>query len=185
MKNNPTEILKKEHDKIELADYAINRMNGLWERDEATYIKLVQQLLLFFKEYSDIYHHHKEEEILFPMMRDNPDFVLHDIIMELEEHHDMFRSYAADIKEALEEKKYDLVQSTLGKYINQLLDHIAVENDELFIMAENLFDERDLETMYFRFLDIDRELTESRKAELENIPVAIIKELEADEQKVQ
>ena len=58
------------------------------------------------------------------------------------------------------------MQELLTGYINDLLDHIAVENDELFIMAESLFNEDELERMYFLFQDIDMELGQVRKQEL-------------------
>ena len=48
-----------------------------------------------------------------------------------------------------------------------MLDHIGAENDELFSLAENLMGEDDLETIYFKFKDIDMELGEDRKRELE------------------
>ena len=48
-----------------------------------------------------------------------------------------------------------------------LLDHIAAENDELFVLAETLMSEDELETIYFKFKDIDMELGEVNKIELE------------------
>jgi len=50
-----------------------------------------------------------------------------------------------------------------------LLDHIAAENEELFVLAENLMDEHQLETIYFKFVDVDMELGESRKKDFEKL----------------
>ena len=47
------------------------------------------------------------------------------------------------------------------------MDHIAVENDELFVLAESLMDEDELETIFFKFKDIDMELGEDGKVKLE------------------
>ncbi len=47
------------------------------------------------------------------------------------------------------------------------MDHIAVENDEVFQAAETLFSEDEMEKMYYQCLDSDAELGNSTKAELE------------------
>ena len=58
--------------------------------------------------------------------------------------------------------------------MQDLLDHIAAENDELFVLAETLMEEDDLETIYFKFKDIDLELGEDRKVELEESIAALM-----------
>jgi len=73
---------------------------------------------------------------LFKEFNDNPDFFLDDIITELEEHHEMFRNTVNDIEKTLSDEDFEKTQSLLSRYMNNLLDHIAVENDELFSMAE-------------------------------------------------
>jgi hemerythrin-like domain-containing protein len=71
-----------------------------------------------------------------------------------------------DIAEALDEQKWELTQATLERYTNDLLDHISVENDEVFIMAETLFSDTELERIYFLFQDIDIKLGQERKQQL-------------------
>jgi hypothetical protein len=48
-----------------------------------------------------------------------------------------------------------------------LTDHISAEDDELFITAEELLDDDEKESLYFSFLDKDRELDENKKIEYE------------------
>ncbi len=163
---NPIDILTSEHDVISSAEDFINDIENLWPGDAAGYQNAIRKLLAFFRDYSDKFHHHKEEEVLFPEMAAHPEFVLHEIIAELEEHHDLFREYAGKIEKANNDGQWEKVQSLLKLYVKDLLDHIAVENDELFAMAETLFTEEELERMYFRFMDIDAELGIERKREL-------------------
>ena len=53
------------------------------------------------------------------------------------------------------------------------MDHIAIEDDELFSMAENLFSPDEYEKIYFRYKDIDAALGESKKSELEKTPAQL------------
>ncbi|MCK6640270.1 MAG: hemerythrin domain-containing protein [Bacteroidia bacterium] len=170
---NPINVLMHEHGIIQQLEPVIASLKGLWVSDVEAYKSSITKILRFLKDYSDGYHHNKEEEVLFPALTDHPDFILEPVLDELLEHHENFREYAADINIALNEQRWADVQAILEKYYDQLLDHIAIENDELFIMAENLFSEKELEEMFFRFADKDRELGESRKIELEQDPEKI------------
>ena len=72
-------------------------------------------------------------------------------------------------------KKNDYAESYkyLTNYMRDLNDHISAEDDELFVLAENLFDQQQLDTIYFRFKDIDMELGEARKKALEEMILKI------------
>ena len=174
MEHNPLTIMYGEHEIIKQAEEIIKNLDSVWETDTQKYVDTVTKLVDFFKEYADGYHHRKEEEVLFPAIKDHPDFVLQEIIDEFEEHHVGFREYAAEIREAISEEDYTHSYKILVRYINELLDHIAAENEELFVLAENLMDENQLETIYFKFMDIDMELGESRKKEYEKIISSLI-----------
>lgn len=168
MENNPLKVMYDEHDIIMLAEEKIKTIDGLWEKDAPAYIELVDFLIQFFREYADGYHHRKEEDVLFPAINNHPDFVLQEIIEEFNTHHDDFRNYTKEIEEALDDNDFPKSYNLLNEYCNDLLDHIAAENDELFVLAESLLDESDLETIFFKFKDIDMELGEERKKEFED-----------------
>ncbi|TNE53494.1 MAG: hemerythrin domain-containing protein [Bacteroidetes bacterium] len=163
---NPMAVLVYEHDIISAAANIISGLSKTWETDAAVYAEKVRRLLVFFREYSDQYHHYKEEEILFRELRENPAFVQTDIIDELEAHHRNFRENVAAIANALEIKDWPQAQEVLEGYMAELLDHIAIENDEFFLMAETVLSPEERARMYFRFEDIDRELGLDRKQAL-------------------
>ena len=167
MEHNPIQTMLDEHEIICSTEEIINNANELWLKDAPAYIELVDILVIFFKEYADGYHHRKEEDVLFPAIKDHPDFILEELIDEFEQHHEDFRDYTKEIQEALDNEDFPKSFNLLQEYCNDLLDHIGAENDELFVLAENLMDEADLETIYFKFKDIDLELGEGRKFELE------------------
>ncbi len=176
MEHDPIEIMLNEHELIAQVEDVIENLNNSWIDDSEKYEKAITLLIDFFRDYADGHHHRKEEEVLFPAICDHPDFILQDIIDELEQHHEDFREYTKEIVVALEEKDYKRSYDVLTNYLQDLLDHIAVENDELFVLAETLLEEDELETIYFKFKDIDMEIGDKRKTELEQ-SIQIIKNL--------
>ena len=164
--NDPIQIMLDEHETISRAEHVVESLNQYWETSEDDFKKRMVSLIKFFREYSDKYHHYKEEQVLFPVLENLADFATNSIVAELNEHHDIFRGYTASIEDALEEKKFEQAYKILTRYIDELLDHIAVENDELFVMTESLLSESELESMYFKFKDIDSDLGEAQKLEL-------------------
>lgn len=178
MANNPIKMMTDEHEIISSLENVVKALDGFWKIDAEIYKSIVNEMIAFFRQYSDGYHHQKEENIFFPAINSHPDFTLHEIIDELNQHHEDFREYTREIVSALEENDFEKSYLELASYFDNLLDHIAVENDELFVMAENFLDDDDAEIMYFKFMDSDMELGESRKRELESLPrkwVAILK----------
>lgn len=174
MEHNPIQTMLDEHEVICQAEEIIESLDKTWEADADKYKTTVTILIDFFREYADGYHHRKEEEVLFPAIKNHPDFVLQEIIDEFEQHHEDFRDYTKEIEEAITEGDYQKSYQELNNYLQDLLDHIAAENDELFVLAENLMDKDDLETIFFKFKDIDMELGEERKIELEESIAALL-----------
>jgi hemerythrin-like domain-containing protein len=167
MEHDPIKTMLDEHEVISKAEEIINNSKDLWLTNETNYIALATELVSFFRSYADEYHHRKEEDVLFPAIKDHPDFILDELIDEFEQHHEDFRDYTGEIETALAAKDYPKSYDTLQEYVNDLLDHIGAENDELFVLAESLLDEDELETIYFKFKDIDLELGEERKRKFE------------------
>ena len=173
MEHNPIQTMLDEHEIICQAENIIESLENLWETDEVKYKERVATLIEFFRRYADGYHHRKEEEVLFPAIYGHPDFVLQEIIEEFETHHEDFREYTTEIESAIDEGNFEKSYKELDNYLQDLLDHIAAENDELFVLAESLMDEDELKTLYFKFKDIDIELGEDRKFALEQSIEAI------------
>lgn len=169
---NPVKVLFDEHEiiqsAIDVAKYAatlIDKNNPEKNRDYET---LIRGLINFFRVYADEYHHYKEEQILFPEMSKKNELLDDGVLKEMFENHVDFRNMIKSIELFLNNKEYTETQNQLNSYAEALLDHIAVENDEVFQMAESLFEKEELEKIYFRFADCDRELGEANKIKLVN-----------------
>ncbi len=167
--NSSMKMLYDEHDVIVEVIGKAKLMRSLIGKDEVMYSDNLRQLINFFRNYADKYHHFKEEEILFPEMSKRNELLAEGAIKEMLENHEDFREMIKNIEHSLNENNYTGAQDQLEKYTESLLDHIAVENDEVFQTAESIFTEDELEKIGFRFSDCDRELGESQKGELENL----------------
>ncbi len=162
-------MLYDEHEVIAKAIDTAMKAGTLIGKDNLTYASTVRQLITFFRNYADKYHHFKEEEILFPEMSKKNELLAGGVIQEMLENHEDFRERLADIESCVSDGNFEAAQQKMEQYTEALLDHIAVENDEVFQAAESLFTEEELEKIRFRFLDSDRTLGDEQKEQLENL----------------
>ena len=161
--NNSLKLLFDEHEMIvKAAELARNARNLIGTNNEE-YELTVFELIRFFRIYADQYHHHKEEMILFPEMAKKNELMADGILKEMLDNHADFRELILATESDLEEGRYEAAADKMAIYTEALLDHIAVENEELFQSADSLFTEEELEIISFRFIDLDRELGEMRK----------------------
>ena len=173
---DPVKVLFDEHDIIIAAIHIAKEADKLIAKKDnnnpasyqGNYESLVRELINFFRAYADQYHHFKEEQILFPEMSKKNELLEDGVLKEMFENHTDFRNMIKSIEIFLDGKDYLEAQHQLNTYAEALLDHIAVENDEVFQMAESLFEKEELEKIYFRFEDCDRELGEATKINLIN-----------------
>jgi len=175
MNHNGIEYLVAEHEVIIRVEELLPRLVNYWNIDREGYENAVRLLITFFREFGDKIHHYKEEQVLFPKLNSNYEFSQPTLVEELEDHHEMFREYVSSLESHLQAQEYEKVQSTLKSYVGDLLDHIGAENDELFVMAESLFSDEELEAMYFDFVDYDRSVGDDKKKKLAEIPDKIEK----------
>jgi hemerythrin-like domain-containing protein len=156
--NEYVKILYDEHDIIVQGIEIAKKSKELIDKDSTQFEETVRKLIYFFRNYADKFHHYKEEEILFPAMAQKNEIIGEGIVQEMLDNHEDFRSLIKEIENNLDAKQYINAYKVLSEYTDKLLDHIAAENDELFLMSEQLFDVSELERMKFRFDDCDRDL---------------------------
>jgi hemerythrin-like domain-containing protein len=167
--NKTVKLLYEEHETIINAIDAAGMAKSLIGKDDQAYEHMIRTLLVFFRQYADKYHHYKEEEVLFPEMCKRNELIAEGIVREMLENHEDFRKKIAQIERSLNEKNFSRTQSLLIEYTEALLDHIAVENDEVFQVAESLFTEIELDKMYYQFIDIDVAIGGGKKDELKEL----------------
>ena len=165
--NKAIQMLFEEHSKIVNAIDSINRIKPMIQSNPNQFYELTTELLHFFRKYADGYHHHKEEIILFPLMNKKNELLAEGVVAEMFSQHEEFREIISNIEKSLNEQNFEISHKLLVEYTDALLDHIAVENEEVFMIAESLLTDAELEKMYFDFQDTDRQLGTGLKAEWE------------------
>jgi hemerythrin-like domain-containing protein len=166
---DPIQELYNEHSVILSAAQLADKCGPLAASDPALYEQTMRQLLDFFRSYADAYHHHKEEDILFPEISRKNELLAEGVVQEMLGNHEDFRDMLKSVESFLDKKDFQHAQQQVQLYTEALMDHIAVENDELFVTAASLLSEQEQENMYFRFADCDRERGTEEKRMLEEL----------------
>ena len=167
--NNAMQKLFNEHEIIVNAVDAAKQLRPQLGKNDKQYEQNVRDLISFFRNYADDFHHHKEEQILFPLMKQKNELLGDGVIKEMLDNHEEFRGRINNVEKFINEKNYEQAQQELEKYSEALLDHIAVENDEVFQIAETLLSAAELEKMHFDFEDADIELGDGKKLAYEEL----------------
>ncbi len=166
---NTLKMLFDEHNVISGAVALARESRKLIGVSDEAYELNMSELIRFFRQYADHYHHYKEEQILFPEMAKKSELMGGGIIAEMLDNHEDFRDRIRAIENDLQEARFVDAADRMDRYGDALLDHIAVENDELFQAAADLFTEDEAERIYFRFIDLDSEFGEHKKKDLTDI----------------
>jgi len=153
------EVLYHEHETIKSVIGYRKKINALAKKNPAKFKYIVTELIGFFRGYADNYHHFKEEKILFPLLCEkNPSLKDNSVVEEMLGNHDNFRDKVKSIESNAESGNYIESDELLEDYLDMLIDHISVEDDELFLMAEKLLNETELEKLHIDFQNIDKEM---------------------------
>lgn len=142
-----TQVLRKEHDAILRMLEATQQVAGQLEQGYAVKPEVLTGLLEFFQLFADRCHHGREEELLFPLLekRGIPraggpiGVMLHepglgrDLVQEM--------SAAADAYRAGDSSAGARWAVAARRYTALLEQHIAKENNVLFVLAENVLTE--------------------------------------------
>ncbi len=178
--HSSVKILYDEHEVIVSVIELAKKAGELWKINPEKFGKIIVELISFFRNYADKFHHYKEEEVLFPEMNKKNELLEDGVIKEMFDNHANFREMLTNIENFAKNKNYEAASRQLLEYSEALLDHIAVENDEVFLMAESLFTKDELKKINFRFADWDRDLGEEKKREFETIVTYLQEQLAAD-----
>ena len=165
MNSQAIQMLYDEH---EIILKAIANVNTIFESEDlSTQADSLLWFIEFFRVYGDLYHHHKEEDLLFSLIEQKDSMLAEGIISSLTEHHEIFREDLQSAQNAISKSDWTSVRRIFNQYLSNLQNHISAENDEFFITVEQILSDEEKESLYFSFLDKDRELDENRKREYE------------------
>jgi hemerythrin-like domain-containing protein len=161
--NEATQVLRQEHEVILGVLDATNNIAESLESGSDVSPQILSDIVEFLRLFADRQHHGKEEDLLFPelekqgMPRDGGPVGM--MLME----HQFGRSLIARMAEA--GKAYESGSRDAGAqwadaafdYVSLLRDHIAKENNILFVMAERILIPADQQRLLLSFQGVDKE----------------------------
>ena len=163
MMTTATQVLRNEHDAIlrmlEATDEAARQLVGGAHVEP----RVLEGLLEFFRLFADKCHHGKEEDLLFPKLEEKgmPGKMGPIGVMLME--HDQGRAFIQQMRQATEEYKQGQAEaarqwaSAARGYTGLLRDHIAKENEVLFVMAERLLTADEQQALSAQFEIVEQE----------------------------
>ncbi|MCE2508766.1 MAG: hemerythrin domain-containing protein [Nitrosopumilaceae archaeon] len=135
-----TASLRRDHDLIEKVLKSMAATVQLLESGKAVPAPILNQVIDFTKNFTDVCHHAKEEESLFPALQSVgvPSRMGPIPVMLME--HRQSREIAAEMegraREYLESGEYGPLATSMRRYVQHVTEHLWKENNRLFVMAE-------------------------------------------------
>lgn len=146
-----TQDLRKEHEAILYVLQILDKMMESDSRDSENMLRYYGEVVYFLKIFADKCHHGKEENFLFvELTRSGVPNQGGPVGVMLQEHR-LGREYIAAMSSALESKNLDAFKAAAVQYRDLLVNHIAKENNALFVMADQLLDEAKQAELYEKF----------------------------------
>lgn len=152
-----TDDLRAEHKGILRMLAVMRSLAARWEDGQAPDPAQLGSILEFLRVFADACHHGKEEDVLFPALQQaglpregGPiGVMLHE--------HTLGRGHIRDMAAALAAADWRAFMAAALAYVELLTQHIAKENQVLFVMAERLLGEQALADMREAFERIEAE----------------------------
>lgn len=164
MNNKITEILIKEHENILKLIDLLQYLEKTCQENPSEFEKIMLESINFCKTYADQIHHQKEENLLFKILSELNPMLQYGVVGEMIEHHEIFREMLSNTQNYLSEKKYIQAFKEFKKYLEILEDHIIIENNELFPMADDLLSDDMQEKIYFEAKDYENEIKTTKQS---------------------
>lgn len=153
----PTQMLVDEHEVILSVLDAVETVVEQLEPNAPFPQEFFEQAFDFFPTFVDKCHHAKEEDHLFPLLEARGIPRTGGPIGVMLSEHDEGRQHVRAIKAALERTRAGDVQARAivrreaRAYIEMLRNHIAKENQVLFVMGDQVMSEQDKEELWHKF----------------------------------
>ena len=146
-----TEDLRNEHESILHVFSILDRMLSSTTKSDADNLQFGNELVNFLKIFADKCHHGKEEDILFKELENkgvqNEGGPIGAMLLE----HKQGREYIALMNQSLDSQDLANFKNTAIKYRDLLRNHIAKENNILFMMADRLLDNKKQDDLFAKF----------------------------------
>ncbi|WP_089610629.1 hemerythrin domain-containing protein [Dehalobacterium formicoaceticum] len=158
MMGQATKDLINEHNSILHVLEILDKMMADQTKAEDLKLRYYDELVYFLKIFADKCHHGKEENYLFKELISKGDVSVGGSVSELLQEHDLARSYIGQMNQALAEKSLVEFNKAAVQYRDLLRNHIDKENNDLFVIADRLFDDAFQDEMFEKFEQFEEEV---------------------------
>jgi len=155
-----TTQLSHEHRAILRGLEILEAVSTRWKKDPLVPDNDCRNVLEFFRTFADRCHHAKEEKVLFPKLSELGIPIEGGPLGVMLHEHDDLRLLLRGMQQALEATHPGDFALYADRYIRLLRDHIAKEDNVLFVQAENVLTTNDDEALLDGFDEIEREMGE-------------------------
>ncbi len=158
----PNDVLREEHEAMELLLSALEGMAGALQRPGPYPRKDLEAATTVITEFGDKCHHAKEEKVLFPALAKASPQTGAEIARRLTSDHRAFRQIVGTMKAQIPKAEADaaaraLLAKNLDTYVRLLRAHIAAENTELMPEVDRAIPPAEREAIAEAFERIERE----------------------------
>ena len=154
----------EEHRVIEkIADVLVNVSAKLREGEEIS-LNDLESIIDFIRVFADKCHHGKEEGVLFPMLMEKGMPRQSGPIAVMLYEHERGREAVRMMREGLDmlvsgnNEGVSIFSKGATAYASLIREHIMKEDEILYVMARNLLDDSDMESMMKKFVNVERKI---------------------------
>ncbi len=149
----PAALLRYEHDILMGAVEKTKAIQAISEQE--LYRNTLQDVILFFRNFTETYHHPKEEDFLYPVLRNRSENMSNAFLKEIYDNHEDFKSLMAEIENNFVTYNFVLLRNSFDNYLKLMKEHIMRENAIVLSVADSLLskDEQAEISAQFRQLD--------------------------------
>jgi hemerythrin-like domain-containing protein len=146
-----TQDLRNEHDAILHVFTILDKMLSSSSKSDADNLQFGNELVNFLKIFADKCHHGKEEGFLFLELEDKGVANEGGPIGIMLQEHKQGREFISLMSKSIESKDLKNFKTYAVQYRDLMKDHIAKENNVLFMMADRLLDEAKQDELFEKF----------------------------------
>jgi hemerythrin-like domain-containing protein len=156
----PSQILVDEHVQILKVISALNHECHVLSDKKPIDKKFFSDSIDFVRNFADKFHHAKEEKIFFVEFCNNAHKAHCNPVEQMLAEHEMGRGYIKGLENALKKENIREIMDNALMYANLLKSHIDKEDNILYPMADEIFDEETQNKITEKFAEVEKEFGE-------------------------
>ncbi len=153
--------LKEEHRIIERGMDLLRYFCAQLSHQQCVASNDLSMLLDFFRDFADKWHHGKEEEVFFPFLIKKDNHLEQGPVAMMLHEHEQGRNYLAQMRQAMQQAKWEVFLEAASEYLTLLSAHIQKEEQVLFQIATIYLDNDSDEQLWQQYHHLEEAMGEA------------------------